>query len=369
MLNFNCNPSIINSFKILELKYDPNICVGDIKKAYKKMALLYHPDRTGEENGEKFNEIHQAYVTLLEYINSKNDDNYTKNSAEKEADIDLHEIFDKYIGSLMNIVMNEIGEILHSNKPKINRKMHPNSKWYDDLPGGGSQFFTEIYYSDSTTDDNVDNVNNVGITDDCDNKVKVTTSKIEEISGDLSGDLSISELYSKFNVKFDPPKNKKLLIETNTTSLEKNKIISNFMNDNTKIQINNNIFLVNLKINKKLKPIKKSVLYFMEVSNSNFINCDVKFIGIKCKCAELTLGIQLNFNRTKICKCSNYFCPIELALVSEKEHNHPNFGDIFIVIYIFNTNSKEKQCYTGVASSGISSDISSTASDKITDID
>lgn len=47
-------------FKILNI--DNNASINDINKAYKKMALIHHPDKGGEL--EKFNKIKQAYEFL-----------------------------------------------------------------------------------------------------------------------------------------------------------------------------------------------------------------------------------------------------------------------------------------------------------------
>lgn len=53
-------------YKILEVGKDAS--ENDIKKAYRKMAVKYHPDknRDGEQGDEKFKEVGEAYETLID---------------------------------------------------------------------------------------------------------------------------------------------------------------------------------------------------------------------------------------------------------------------------------------------------------------
>ena len=79
-----------NPWKILGLnKNDLNI--ANIKKAYKKNALKYHPDRAGQEYQEKFQLITQSYIYLLAKANDThgNEIKFNKkvNNSEYEDDI------------------------------------------------------------------------------------------------------------------------------------------------------------------------------------------------------------------------------------------------------------------------------------------
>lgn len=53
-----------NPFEILGLPKN-HFVLSDIKKAYKKMALKYHPDKVGDQYKDKFQLITQAYIYLL----------------------------------------------------------------------------------------------------------------------------------------------------------------------------------------------------------------------------------------------------------------------------------------------------------------
>ena len=54
----------MNPYEILELS--PNCTLEDLKKAYRKKALIYHPDVSNDNN--KFIEINKAYQVILKSL-------------------------------------------------------------------------------------------------------------------------------------------------------------------------------------------------------------------------------------------------------------------------------------------------------------
>ena len=86
-------------YKVLGV--DKNASAEDIKKAYKKLALKYHPDRNKEPGAEeKFKEIGEAYSILSDDEKRKTYDNYGFDGLKNDGPMpDFSNIFSNIFGN------------------------------------------------------------------------------------------------------------------------------------------------------------------------------------------------------------------------------------------------------------------------------
>lgn len=92
-------------YKILEL--EKNASDNDIKKAYHKLALKYHPDKNienKEENEKKFKEISEAYEILSNKEKRQHYDTYGKTGNNIKLH-NAHDIF-KQFDQMFNLNIN-----------------------------------------------------------------------------------------------------------------------------------------------------------------------------------------------------------------------------------------------------------------------
>lgn len=136
-------------YKILNVKI--NASLDEIKKAYKKLALKYHPDKGGNE--EKFKEVKKAYDIL---INNDNIFNYkqpiqNKNHIIIELSITLEELYmknKKNINISRNIICTKCKGVGSNDIDKVNICTKCNGKRIITIKKNINNHFTQIYKID-----------------------------------------------------------------------------------------------------------------------------------------------------------------------------------------------------------------------------
>lgn len=87
-------------YQILNVSQDAS--AQDIKKAFRRLALQYHPDRNPEnvrEAGEKFKEINEAYEVLSDEQKRWQYDRLTSLSSYHRRTMPVEDIFNKEMGA------------------------------------------------------------------------------------------------------------------------------------------------------------------------------------------------------------------------------------------------------------------------------
>lgn len=88
----------VNNSKFYEiLNLNKNCTTDEVKKAYRKLAIIHHPDKGGDQ--EKFKEISRAYEVLVDEDKRKLYDEYGEEGLENgEAPSDPTDLFDFILG-------------------------------------------------------------------------------------------------------------------------------------------------------------------------------------------------------------------------------------------------------------------------------
>lgn len=93
---------------VLNIKEKSSYDCGEIKKQYKIMALMYHPDKNPSEDASaKFQEVHAAYEYLMDY---NNEDTY--DSDEDKTSVDKGSYKWVLFSFIKNVLKTETGNYL-----------------------------------------------------------------------------------------------------------------------------------------------------------------------------------------------------------------------------------------------------------------
>lgn len=85
-----------NPYEVLGVS--PNDSDDEIKKAYRKLAMKYHPDRNGDAgSGDKFKEINQAYDAITKPKNNPNN-GFGGGFGGGRQEFDMEDIFRQFFG-------------------------------------------------------------------------------------------------------------------------------------------------------------------------------------------------------------------------------------------------------------------------------
>lgn len=86
---------MIKYYKILGL--NENASLSEVKKAYRRLAMKYHPDRNNsEEAEEKFKEIKNAYEIITNKNTNNNNRNFSYNNENYEKEFKFESIFGSF---------------------------------------------------------------------------------------------------------------------------------------------------------------------------------------------------------------------------------------------------------------------------------
>jgi curved DNA-binding protein len=108
-----------------KLGVNRNASADEIKKAYRSMAMKYHPDRGGDE--KKFKEIEEAYRTLSDPQKKQMVDMGMDPNNQNESPFHRQGPFEFHFGSQnLNDIFGNFGFGFHSQRPMRNKSLNIN---------------------------------------------------------------------------------------------------------------------------------------------------------------------------------------------------------------------------------------------------
>ena len=243
----------------------------DIKKAYKKLALKFHPDKNPDLNScKEFISITESYKRLL------NDD-------EINGDIDITFYLNMYIDMIKNLYTYITDENNIFNKKFFNKKQ---------------KTIREIVINF-----------NVSVKDIYTNALKKLTIKLLRKDND-----KLIKKKEDFYISLLNYKNEYRFVEKGDEHLDGNKgdirILVNIVKDEYDIEGNDIIYILNINYYEYLYGIKKEILYL----NDKLLEIEHNFYGELEDKIYLNMGVKYYDDRFKTFKFGNLIIRFKLDM-------------------------------------------------------
>lgn len=251
-----------NYYEVLEL--DKSCSKEDIKKKYKKLALLYHPDKNQEEgSSDKFHKITEAYNTLYDDDKRKNYDLYGTRDDSDDPFETFNNIFNEHLSNFMNMGMNYEKDI------NINNILN-------NLTGINNFNIPDVHLKFQTYQKN-DNIGNKNI----DNKENKDDLLFKPDSKYIDIDVDLEDIYNKkekeVKISRSRKKNNKFVIKEKKVNifLYDDEILLEGLGDeieNYKLK-GDVVINLNMKEHEYFRRINEyDLLYFKEISLKEYYN-------------------------------------------------------------------------------------------------
>ena len=309
-----------NYYEILELEKDCSR--DDIKKKYKKLALLYHPDKNKDEgSSDKFMKITEAYNTLFDEEKRKNYDLYGTKEDFDDPFETFNNIFNEHLSNFMNMGMNYEKDININNI--LNNLTGINNF---NIPDVHLKFQT--YQTNS--DEKIENDSNDNILIKPDTIYKEVKIKLDEIYKKKEKEIKISRIRKKNNKYIEKDKKIKIYLYDDEIFLE------NFGNEKEDYKFKGDV-IINLVMDehKYFKRINEyDLLYIKEIKLKEYYN-DLEYDLILPNDEKImVVNEKFDLNGNNLQKINGYGIPY-------KKDNKWENGNLYIFYKIIYPSKEE----------------------------